>query len=377
VIVRRDAIMSTLSLYFHIPFCHRRCSYCSFYHVHPHGEEAFVDALVAEISQVLDAPAGRRKVKSLYFGGGTPSVLSETSWRRIIAALGEVVDYDGGEITCEVNPEDVTVVLADSLAHAGVNRLSLGIQSMDAEAQRLLGRCPPEANRRAVAVAGSRFDNMSFDVLLGVPERGADSLERTLDELTGYRPAHFSVYCLEPGGDVGANVERFFDAVDPDRAAAEYLRVCERLRTAGYRHYEVSNFARPGRESVHNRVYWEGGDYVGFGPAAHSFVGGRRFHNPPSLEQYLATADKPAQERWIFDETAEEAVALERLMLSLRTDGGVAMDSLSCPQATINDILKEGLAEIGSGRLRLTDRGFLLLNEIALRLTSDGGERIR
>ena len=360
--------MSTLSLYFHIPFCNRRCPYCSFYHVHPRGEEAFVDALVAETSQMLDLFPDAPRAKSLYFGGGTPSVLSAPAWRRIFDAVGSRVEAADGEVTCEVNPEDVSVRLLDNIASLGVNRLSIGVQSMDGDAQRLLGRCPPEANRRAIHVARSRFDNLSFDVLLGVPGRGAASLDRTIDELIGYHPDHFSVYCLEPGGDVGARVDQFFEAVDPDESAAEYLSVCERLKDAGYRHYEVSSFARPGRESVHNRVYWEGGNYLGLGPAAHSCVDGRRFHNPPSLDRYLASADKPGRDRWIFDDAGDEEMELERLMLSLRTDGGVATNALSCPETTINGILKEGLGDISGGRLRLTDRGYLLLNEIALRL---------
>jgi oxygen-independent coproporphyrinogen-3 oxidase len=317
---------------------------------------------------MLDSFPEPPQAKSLYFGGGTPSVLSEAAWKRIFAAVGSRVLAADGEVTCEVNPEDVTVRLLDTIASLGVNRLSIGVQSMDGDAQQLLGRCPPETNRRAIHVARSRFDNVSFDLLVGVPGRGAASMNRTMDELIGYRPDHFSVYCLEPGGDVGARVDQFFEAVDPDRSAAEYLSVCERLKGAGYRHYEVSSFARPGRESAHNRVYWDGGDYLGLGPAAHSFIDGRRFHNPPSLDRYLASADKPGRNRWIFDDATDEDMELERLMLSLRTDRGVATDALSCPESTINGILEEGLGEVFGGRLKLTDRGYLLLNEIALRL---------
>jgi oxygen-independent coproporphyrinogen-3 oxidase len=267
-----------------------------------------------------------------------------------------------------VNPEDVTDDLLESIAALGVNRLSIGVQSMDANVQALLGRCPPEVNRRAITSAGRQFNNLSFDVLLGVPGREAPSLEKTMDELIEFAPDHFSLYCLEPGGDLGKAAERFFDAVDMDHSADEYLRVCERLKKAGFHHYEVSSFARPERESAHNRVYWDGGDYVGLGPAAHSYVGGRRFHNPPSLDRYLACAGLPGEDRWIFDDTGPEEAKTERLMLSLRTDKGIALEGLSCPEATINGILEEGFAEVSGGRLRLTDHGFLLLNEIALRI---------
>jgi len=367
--------MSTLSVYVHIPFCHRRCPYCSFYHVHPQREEAFVDALVAEATQVLGSLPDRPNLKTVFFGGGTPSVMSAASWERIFDAVVPRGQPTVSEITCEVNPEDVTDELLETVAALGVNRLSIGVQSMDAGAQLLLGRCPPEVNRLAIASAGRHFNNLSFDVLLGVPGREASSLEQTMDELIEFAPDHFSLYCLEPGGDLGKAAERFFDAIDMDRSADEYLRVCERLKKAGFHHYEVSNFAQPERESAHNRVYWDGGDYVGLGPAAHSYMGGRRFHNPPSLDGYLASAGMPGEERWIFDDAGPEGAKTERLMLSLRTDKGIALEALSCPEATINGILEQGYAEVSGGRLTLTDHGFLLLNEIALRL--GGGFRDR
>ena len=161
----------------------------------------------------------------------------------------------------------------------------------------------PGINRRAIDLILDRFDNVSFDVLLGVPGRTVPSLDRTISGLARLRPAHFSVYCLEPGGDMAAQVEGFFAGVDADGFADEYLIVCRRLGDGGYGHYEVSNFARPGRESRHNRVYWDGGDYLGVGPAAHSCLGGERFHNPPSLATYVESARRPGVERWIRDET--------------------------------------------------------------------------
>lgn len=295
-------------------------------------------------------------------------MLAPSSWERILDAVVGAGAGSVGEVTCEVNPEDVTDDMMGQLASSGFNRLSLGIQSMDEGDQNLLGRCPADVNRRAIGIAGRHFDNLSFDVLLGVPGRALPSLERTLDELIECGPNHFSVYCLEPGGDVGAAVDRFFETVDPERSADEYLAACARLKAAGYRHYEVSSFAKPGRESAHNRVYWDGGDYIGLGPAAHSCLGGRRFSNPPSLDAYLETAALPGERRWVFDDAGPEQVETERLMLSLRTDRGVAVEALSCPQAVINAILEGDLAGISEGRLRLTDRGYLLLNEVVLRL---------
>jgi oxygen-independent coproporphyrinogen-3 oxidase len=161
-------------------------------------------------------------------------------------------------------------------------------------------------------------------------------------------------------------VERFFGAVDPDRIADEYLDVCARLAAAGYRHYEVSNFAQPGFESRHNRVYWDGGDYLGVGPAAHSAIGGRRFWNQPSLEAYLARTGPEHLAARAHDAGGDERV--ERTMLSLRTDRGAPREWLS-GDAAIEDFVRDGLAREHDGRLYLTDRGYLVLNDVVLRLT--------
>jgi oxygen-independent coproporphyrinogen-3 oxidase len=366
---RRD--MTLLSLYVHIPFCHRRCPYCSFYHERHSrdGEVSFVDAVVDEARRTLDSIPGGARLDTVYFGGGTPSVLAESSWSRILKIVDEYVsEAERTEFTCELNPEDVSEALLDYLSGAGINRISLGVQSMDEVAQKVLARCPPETNRRAARLVMDRFSNVSFDVLLGVPNRPIGSLESTLDELLASPPAHFSVYCLEPGGDVGEKVERFFDAVDAGRSAEEYLIVCDRLETAGYRHYEVSNFALPCKESRHNRVYWEYGDYVGLGPGAHSYLFGERFSNPPSLQSYVARTGGQLEEGRVYDNATPAQLEMERVMLGLRTDRGVNVKSLHCPDGEINAILEGGLGVVHEGRLRLTARGFLVLNEVVLRL---------
>jgi oxygen-independent coproporphyrinogen-3 oxidase len=217
----------------------------------------------------------------------------------------------------------------------------------------------------------ARYSNVSLDVLIGVPHRTAASLARTISELADYRSTHLSVYCLERGGDLGDEVERFFDDVDPDRSADEYLQVCDRLEHNGYHHYEVSNFALAGFESRHNRVYWEGGQYLGLGPGAHSYLDGRRFHNPPSLEEYVSHATGVPGAGRIYDDPTVEEIETERLMLALRTSTGVALEGLRCSDSVINGILEGGFAGIDNGRLKLTNRGYLLLNEIVMRLQTE------
>lgn len=357
-----------ISLYVHIPFCTRRCPYCSFYHVAAgrERETVFVPRLIGEIESRLEAMPGGTRLATVYFGGGTPSLLTERSWSLLFGALAPYVDDPStAEITCELNPEDVTDRLCGFLVSLGVNRVSLGVQSMDAAAQKTLGRCSPAKNRAAIERVKSRFANVSFDVLLGVPGRGAESLPGTMEQLVEYGPHHLSVYCLEPGGDVGDKSGGFWSRVDSEGAADEYLLVSGYLKSRGYLHYEVSSFALPGFECRHNRAYWDGGDYLGVGPAAHSCIDGRRFSNAASLGLYMNQSEEG---RRIRDERSPDEIETERVMLGLRTSSGLQLESLRCPEGVVDGILEEGLAKIDGDRIRMTDRGFLLLNEVVLRL---------
>jgi oxygen-independent coproporphyrinogen-3 oxidase len=361
--------MKPLSLYIHVPFCTRRCSYCSFYHVGADREREvrFVDALVGEIGAALPA-AGSVSLRTIFFGGGTPTVMGSDSWERVLRALSPWIPAGGvAEFTVEMNPEDVTRERVEFLRGLGVNRASLGVQSMHEVGQKVLKRCSPEANARAIETVMSVFDNVSFDVLLGVPKTAPADLGRTLGALLAHRPRHFSVYGLEAGGDMSREVERFFAAVDPDRVADEYLFACRALAEAGYRHYEVSNFAEPEYESLHNRVYWEGGDYLGLGPAAHSALDGRRFWNEPSLEAYLSRTGPELVRARGFDVGADHD--LERAMLALRTERGAPRSWLTQDDGVIDELQREGLVAVGDGRVRATDRGYLVLNDLVIRLS--------
>ncbi len=366
VFLARD--MKDLSLYIHVPFCTRRCSYCSFYHV-PSGsdrERRFVDALLDEID-VAFAAAGPVRLRTVFVGGGTPTVLARGEWERVVAALAPYTPVHGiDEFTVEMNPEDVDGALAQFLRGLGVNRASLGIQSMHPIGQKVLKRCAPEVNERAIDVVCRVWNNVSFDVLLGVPKTSIDDLRATLRTLIARAPSHLSVYGLEPGGDMAEEVDRFFRAVDPDRVADEYLETCAMLAAAGYRHYEVSNFAHAGKESRHNRVYWDGGDYLGVGPAAHSMLDGRRFSNRPSIDEYVAHRGAQHLAARVFDEGGDDR--LEAVMLALRTDRGLS--ATDCDARQLDALTSEGLVRIEANRVRLSDHGYLLLNDVVLRLTA-------
>jgi oxygen-independent coproporphyrinogen-3 oxidase len=365
--------MRSISLYAHVPFCRRRCPYCTFYHVsHPSRDEfwRYADAVAREFELAVDEIGEPFVVPSVYLGGGTPSLLDRRSLERIVGVVRPYIAGENTEITIEANPEDVDEPMLSALKETGFNRLSLGVQSLTPRAGRILNRCDPSVNRKAIKLAARDFLNVSFDLLLGIPGGSAEELTETFREVELIAPKHLSVYCLEPGGDAAAPDDDFFEGVDSERCADEYLVVCERLAAAGYRHYEISNFAVPGFESMHNQRYWDGSEYLGLGPSAHSFIGGERFFNLPSLSDYLRDGNNPAGRVRRTEIRGRDERELEELMLGLRTSSGYSIQKLPGKESVIKRLLDENLGRIESDNLVLTDRGFLVLNEIVHRLSS-------
>ena len=368
-----------VSLYIHVPFCTRLCPYCTFYR-EPHRtaqEQNYIEAVTCEIRSGLAGPNDRPVLRTVYIGGGSPSVLGRESLERLFESYASNLAGKSREAeqTFELNPEDVIWERLEFLVERGINRASLGVQSLEAGTQRWLNRCDPEVNLRAIDLTKKYFDNVNIDLLVGIPGRSAEKLAGSLDALLSLEPEHVSVYCLEVAGDGPTEVRQFLSSVDPDHSAREYLAVCEALRGRGYHHYEVSNFALAGCESSHNRVYWSGADYIGVGPGAHSFRRGRRYHNEPSLPAYLlGLSQNPVPPR-IDDRQSLYQRELERMMLALRTTEGLPLDWIQCEPDVIEGLTKERLGNITGGRLKLTDRGFLLLDEILLRLSPAAGNR--
>ncbi|MEJ2722460.1 MAG: coproporphyrinogen III oxidase, partial [bacterium] len=291
------------------------------------------------------------------------------SLETIFGAVSRWVDPGGAEITVEVNPEDVDDGLMATLETLPVTRVSVGVQSMSRSGQRALGRCAPAVNERAVGAVRRMFTNFNIDLLLGIPGERAGALTDTLDRVLDMEPPHLSVYCLEPGGVLETQAGPFFEQVDQERAADEYLAVCERLRECGYRHYEVSNFAIPGFESRHNWVYWRGGEYLGIGPGAHSYLAGERFFNVASIEAYIEGGKAFSGTVRRHNRRDRDERRLEEIMLALRTSAGFPADRLPGGPPAAADLVQEGLAAVRQGMLVLSDRGFLLLNEIVRRLS--------
>jgi len=358
-------------LYVHIPFCLTRCGYCDFnaYAGLDHLAGPYVEALRRETDLVAGEWQGV-PFNSIFFGGGTPTTLASATIGSLIQAFRErFVVLPDAEITCEANPDTVDANSLAGLLRSGVNRLSMGVQSFDADVLASLQRIhsADSARRAYQAARDAGYDNVNLDLIYGAEGETLDSWRRTLEEAVALRPEHLSCYALtiEPntmlGRQVAAGVSR---APDPDRQADMYELACETLNSAGYRHYEVSNWALPGRECRHNLGYWEARPYLGLGAGAHSFRGGRRWWNFRPPHQYidsLAAKRLPiGGEERILDEDEK----LEALLLGLRVDRGVP-DSW-VPSQVAEDLIGRGLARVRGSRFALTDRGMLLASEVVL-----------
>ena len=310
-------------LYFHIPFCKRVCAYCDFYKSVELGR---MDELTAAMHRELEARReylGGEPVRTRYFGGGTPSLCKAETIARLLEHAAELFDCTAvEETTLEANPDDLAPAYLAALRRAGIDRLSVGIQSFDDECLRLMNRRHTAAQAlRAVRDAQNEgFENITLDLIFGVPGFGGDSLRRSLDTAIGSGVQHISAYHLtiEPGTAFGRRAARgTFMPVDERVSEEEYTLVHETLTGAGFDHYEVSNYALPGFRARHNASYWHGAKYLGIGPAAHSFDGRERHWNASSVADYIAGAPVEAEtltERDRFN---------EYVMTRLRTEEGI------------------------------------------------------
>ena len=351
-------------LYVHLPFCAHRCGYCDFVTVTGHDGEhgGYVDALLGELA--LERHLLAATVETVFLGGGTPTFTEPSALARLLAALPRAE-----ETTVEANPETVTPELAALLREHGVNRVSLGAQSFQPHLlETLERRARPEDVRRAVrTLRDAGFDNVSLDLIYGIPGQSSDDLERDLDQAIALAPEHVSAYELEakPGTRFthahGEELERQAEAMED-----YFERVVERLTTAGYRWYETANFCRAeaGRDlrARHNLGYWLGRDYLGIGVGAVSTVGGRRWRNAPSLPRYLAAlrlGERPQRE---LEELEPATQARERVMLGLRLDEPLPLAGLGAAvdADALQRLERHGLIDGADGTLALTRRGRFL-----------------
>jgi oxygen-independent coproporphyrinogen III oxidase len=372
--------MSDLGLYVHLPFCRRRCTYCAFAISVDRGRErAYVDALIREVE--LAGRVGAAPVTSLFYGGGTPSLTAGSDLRRIGVAIRNTFDVTpGAETTLEANPEDVTEESLDLWVEAGVNRISLGVQSLVDSELYPLGRghgraAALEALRRARAVPGLR---LSADLILGLPGQTGATFEQSLAESVEAGAGHLSLYMLdlEEGSALRRQVEIGRTKLPEDAATAEaYERAIETAGTAGLVQYEISNFARPGEESVHNLRYWQRKPYLGVGLAAHSFAGRERWANAREMDEYIRLMESDGS-AVVFRETlTDQEVREEEIFLSLRQTSGLRYSDLVrlCGpegQTWVEQGLGEGWLVCRGESVAFTPTGFLLSNEHIARLFS-------
>ena len=356
-------------IYVHVPFCERKCPYCAFYSVP--CRSGYVGGYMRSLLKSIAESADNIRADTLYFGGGTPALLGPENIGSIIEICRQRFGLDSAEITLECNPNSIDRQKLKSFRAAGVNRLSVGVQSLDDGELAFLGRLHNRTQAldalRSAREAG--FENISADLMIGIKGQTPESIGRTVDELSSLGALHLSVYMIkvEPGTPFDCDTVRD-RLMDEDALAELYLGTVEAAETRGFRQYEISNFAVAGYESRHNCKYWEGEEYLGFGPAAHSFYKGIRYCCPGDLEAFIASGPQMT----VTDPAPDPSE--EYVMLGLRLCKGISLDklaSLGAEEDRIKHIslLAERYASAGlcvtDGRaVRLTPKGMLVSNSV-------------
>ena len=358
----------SLGLYLHIPYCFSKCRYCDFYSAP--GQRGvptqYVDALLRELARF--APEAPLHPDTIYFGGGTPSLLSPADTARLIAAAAPA---PGAEITLEANPETVSEQTLCGFREAGVRGISFGVQSARDTQLRTLGRPHTAKQARAAFAAAWRagFANISGDIMLALPHYTEAEFDETLELIEGGGATHISAYLLkiEPDSAFGKHPPEGLPT--GDEAADFYLYAVEQLEHHGYKQYEISNFAKPGYEGRHHLIYWDCGDYLGLGPAAHSCMGGRRFYYPPDTAAFLNDAAAPVMDG--------SCGAEDYLILQLRLRKGLSLDAYkklygkefsTAQLAFVQNCVRAGYASFDGRTLALTPAGLIVQNSILAQL---------
>jgi len=371
---------SPRSVYVHAPFCARRCFYCDFpVTVAPANLGRWLEAIERELALVREEGFFEpdEELTSLFVGGGTPSLLGADAMAGVAEVIGLRDPVGSGlEWTAEANPDSFSAEVARGWSKAGVNRISLGVQSFQPGALRWLRRLHgPEGARNAIQRArAAGIENINLDLMFGLPREVARNWALDLDTALSLRVPHLSLYGLtvEKGTPLCRSVEEgSVSAPREEDYREEYLRASERLTAEGYQHYEVSNFAWPGHESLHNEAYWRSAPYLGLGNGAHSFRGRWRRWNLVEWEEYQKALEEGNVPWGSGEELDDEALRLEGVWLGLRTSDGLATDGLGDePMNVARSWKAAGWARITGRRIRLTPTGWLLLDELALTMDS-------
>ncbi|MBE6688647.1 MAG: radical SAM family heme chaperone HemW [Ruminococcaceae bacterium] len=360
-------------IYVHIPFCVRKCSYCDFYSVgcaSVTDMQGYTDAVIRhmDMSQSKDLFCD-----SLYFGGGTPSLLPTECVGEIIKSAKKCFSVsDNCEITMECNPCTIDKKGFAELLRHGVNRVSIGVQSLHDSELNALGRLH-DANGAVNAIENALeagFANISCDVMFGIPRQTRESLRQTLEKLCALKISHISAYGLKIENGTPFS-QMSLDLPDEDSEREMYFDIINVLKSHGFEQYEISNFARDGKNSRHNIKYWQGDGYISFGPSASSYVSGQRYTYTRSVKDYIEAVtngkNPPESERYSVDEEEKRS---ERIIFSLRMNEGISLSEcgLSAEKITSNPVLSRLIDEdcmiLSDDRLRLTSKGFYISNGI-------------
>ncbi len=367
-----DFMRDDLGLYIHIPFCGKKCPYCSFYSV-PYSKSG-VELYCERTKELIKKYGGLYSSKNLdtiYIGGGTPSLIGTSRLSSLVRTACKSFGAEPAEVTIEVNPSSGLLLDFSELKSAGINRVSVGLQSANLDELKILGRRHTAHDAAALAekIRGAGIDNISFDLMLCTPQQSLESLARSIDFCDKNGVSHISAYMLK----IEENTEFYerrseLKLPDEDKESEMYLFMCKELECRGYGQYEISNFSKSGFESRHNLKYWNCGDYLGLGPAAHSLIDGRRFYYENSFDDYYG--DKTVYES---DGGYPEEYSMLRLRLAdgLRNDLYRERFSRDIPReyfSRAKELASHGLAEVDGSSIRLTPEGFLLSNAVTAKI---------
>jgi len=395
--------MDRLALYLHIPFCSSKCGYCDFnsYEGLDHLVPEYTPAILSEI-ELWGTAATKHEVHTIFFGGGTPSLTDINDIEAIIAAVKKnYLLTDDVEWSLEANPTELTLEHLQDLRKAGINRLSMGVQSLQTDELKLLDRDhTPERVFEAFADARSAgFKNINLDLMFGLPDQKLDAWQDTVEKILSMEPEHLSCYALtvEPGTALYYQIQKgFIKEPDPDIAADQYEWTQEKLEKHGYDHYEISNWAKPDKECLHNLVYWRAQPYLGMGAGAHSFFAGQRFANVDAPNRYIdaVTATKlqrmnegkSTMQQVAAGETPDRNMILaDAMILGLRLLKGINEINFEMEYGikpseiyaeSIEKHINLGLLIRDGNWIKLTPNGLLLSNEVFIDLLPDENETL-
>lgn len=365
-----------LGIYIHIPFCERKCSYCDFYSIeNQEHKKDYLTALSEEIQIVADMIGNDSCTDTVYFGGGTPSLLSPLEVEAILDRLTVKFKIDkDAEITLECNPGTITTEKLKNYKHLGINRISLGIQTFSDSELKFLSRIHTAQEARAALLSATEagFENINIDLMYALPDQTLQQIETNLFETISFNPKHISAYALifEPGTPLHNSLNNGnVRAIDSTIESEMYEFIINVLEDHGYHHYEVSNYCQPGYECRHNLKYWRGMEYIGFGASAHSYFNKTRSWNVSSVSSYVSALKKSELPTSASEVLSEEELIEEFIMLSLRC-GQLDLEKLATKFNTfidpefIGELVNSGYAKNSNGTLRLTGKGFTVCDEI-------------